>query len=496
MESIFKPALLLMSGRFLAFAGTFLVPLVLVRVFDQAEFGTYKQLLLIYSTLFGIAQFGMAESLFYFLPSFQEQAGKYVANALFILAGVGAASLGILGLAREQVSAWLGNMALAADLLTVGLYLLFMITSAVLEIVMISRKRYFWASASYGISDLVRAAFLVVPALLFGELKWVILGGAAFGFVRLCATAWYLIWEFDGGLEPDRGLMKRQLAYALPFQMAVVVEILQANLHQYAVSYHFDAATFAIYAVGCLQVPLVELVFTSTGNVMMVRMSEEIRSGRGEAVLAIWNDIARKLALIFVPLVALLLVTARELIVSLFTETYRASVPVFMIWSLSILGLVLQTDGTLRVYAETRYLFLLNLIRLLLVAVSVNFFLGLFHLPGAALAAISADFIYRGLGLIRLKGLMRAAISQLLPWRSFVLVLMASAAAALPAWLVKIELQLPPLGLLITTSVVYAVSYLAILYRFLLTDDEKLSLINYVQRFALGLFGASDLKRG
>src|SRR5437879_12894336 len=63
MNSTFKPTLVLMSGRSLAFAATFFIPMVLVRVFDQTEFGTYKQLFLIVSTLYGIAQLGMAESL-------------------------------------------------------------------------------------------------------------------------------------------------------------------------------------------------------------------------------------------------------------------------------------------------------------------------------------------------------------------------------------------------------------------------------------------------
>ena len=45
--SVFKPALLLMSGRTLAFAATFFIPMVLARIFDPAQFGTYKQLFLV-----------------------------------------------------------------------------------------------------------------------------------------------------------------------------------------------------------------------------------------------------------------------------------------------------------------------------------------------------------------------------------------------------------------------------------------------------------------
>src|SRR5262249_22007702 len=66
-DSIMGPALVLMSGRVLAFAASFLLPVALVRLFDAADFGTYKQLFLVYTTLYVVGSV-MAESLFYFLP--------------------------------------------------------------------------------------------------------------------------------------------------------------------------------------------------------------------------------------------------------------------------------------------------------------------------------------------------------------------------------------------------------------------------------------------
>ena len=64
---------------------------------------------------------------------------------------------------------------------------------------------------------------------------------------------------------------------------------------------------------------------------MMVGMAKELREGRESKVVGIWHETVRKLALVFFPLVCLLLVTARDVIVTLFTETYVASVPVFMV---------------------------------------------------------------------------------------------------------------------------------------------------------------------
>src|SRR5262249_14071179 len=230
------------------------------------------------------------------------------------------------------------------------------------------------ASASYGVSDVVRAACFVVPVLLTSRLDALLLGAVAFASVRL-GVAIVCLWRgFGTELRPDAALLKRQLTYAAPFGIAIVLEILQSSFHQYTVSYRFDTATFAIYSVGCLQIPFVDFVATSAANVMMVRMGEKMREGRPEDLPAVWHDTSRNLALVFFPLVGLLLVGAHEIILVLFTQNYVASVPIFMIWSVEILLSSLRTDAVLRVYAATRFILLLNAIRLFLMVVLINSF--------------------------------------------------------------------------------------------------------------------------
>ena len=80
------PASALVIGRSVGFAAAFAIPIVLSRMLDQTEFGTYKQLFLIYATLFGVAQLGMAECLYYFIPKDSTGAGQHIASALATLA--------------------------------------------------------------------------------------------------------------------------------------------------------------------------------------------------------------------------------------------------------------------------------------------------------------------------------------------------------------------------------------------------------------------------
>ena len=463
-ESGARPVLMLAAGRAVAFVATFATPLVLARVFDQAEFGTYKQIFVVYTTLVGISQFGMAESLLYFLPLSPGRGGRYVANALLVLTGAGLTWLALLALAGPHLSRWLGNAALPGLSGLLGAYLLVMLPAMVLELAMTARKRYLGAGLAYGLSDLLRAVAFVAPAVATRRLDFLLAGAVAFGVVRLGATLFYLGREFGGQLRPASGLVREQFAYALPLQLGVVLWVLTLNLHYYAVAAAVTAATFAIYAVGCLQIPLFDFVTTPAANVMMVRMGEAITARRPAAVAAIWRETTSRLALVFFPVIGLLLVGGRELILLLFTARYAASVPIFMVFTAGYLFTVLQTDGVLRVYAETRAVAILYAIQLALVAGLVPAFMAAFGIIGATAAtAFTGGVIGKGLALVLVRRRMGVTLAGLLPWRDLGEISAAAAAAALAALAVKARLTAAPLPVLAATSCIYGATYCAIM---------------------------------
>lgn len=446
----FRPALQLMGGRLFGFAATFFVPIVLVRIFEPEAFGTYKQLFLIYGTLFSLMQIGMAESLYYFLPLKPEKSGRFLVNATILLVGSGLVAFAVLGWGAPAIASWMGNPALEQHLPWIGAYLLFMLASAGLEITMICGKGYRLASVTYAVSDLVRATLLVLPALLLGDLRWLLAGAVAFAGARFLAQVVLMRRRFGGsappeerggGLRPDRKLLKSQLAYTLPFQAAVIVEVAQINLHQYAVSYWFDAATFAIYAVGCLQIPLVDFAATSAGSVLMVGMGDSLKDGDREGAREIWLGTTRKLALLIVPLVVVLLLVARDLIPFLFTAEYRASVPVFMVWTIAVLTSVIQTDAALRVFAAVRFILVMNLIRLAVIVGLIYFAVAALGLVGAVAVTVLGAVVAKCLALARLRRHLGSGWRELLPWKDLLAISAASAVAAIPAALLRPELE-------------------------------------------------------
>jgi O-antigen/teichoic acid export membrane protein len=482
-ESVFRPVFALMCGRTLAFAATFFIPVVLARVFDPAHFATYKQLFLIYSTVYLITQAGMASSLYYFVPRAPRDAGRFAANSMIFLGAAGLVGFGALLIVKPRVAHWMNNPELARYIIWIGLYLFLMMLSATLEIVLISRRRYGWASASYAAFDIARAAASILPVLLYRNLDGLFKGLVLVAFLRAGTTLFYFRTEFRDTFRFDKTLLRSQLAYAMPFALAIVVEIVQGSLPQYVVAWLSSPATFAVFAVGCLSVPLVDMAASPTSDVMMVQMQESLSAGRLRSVLGIWHETTGKLALLFFPLAALMVVGAREIIVLLFTAKYLASIPIFMAWSMTILFATLQVDGVLRVFAQTRLLLWLNLTRLAIIAGLIQLSLSKFSLIGPVLVILLATLAFKAGALVRIKRLLGISAGELLPWRNLAGLLGASAGAGAVAVGVKSQLHLPALPLLVAGCSVFTVVYaLLVWYLDLLSIGERRAIANYVSR--------------
>ena len=67
-KSFIERAAWLTGANLLAFALSFLTPLVIVRVFDRGEFGTYKQLFQILTTFMTALYLQVPMSAYYFMP--------------------------------------------------------------------------------------------------------------------------------------------------------------------------------------------------------------------------------------------------------------------------------------------------------------------------------------------------------------------------------------------------------------------------------------------
>jgi hypothetical protein len=154
-----------------------------------------------------------------------------------------------------------------------------------------------------------------------------------------------------------------------------------------------------------------------------------------------------------------------------------------MVWTVSMLFATLLTDGALRVFAQTRFLILQNLVRLALIAGLIQWFLQQYQLTGAILVTLIATAVSKAMALARIKVVMALPFHSLLPWKQLAQTLLLATLAMLPALLFKILFVdgVSGLFLLIGTGTIYTLSYYLLLQWFgPMQDDERYMLSQWV----------------
>jgi len=181
----------------------------------------------------------------------------------------------------------------------------------------------------------------------------------------------------------------------------------------------------------------------------------------------------------------------------LVTRRYIASAPIFMVWSAMILLTTLQVDGVMRVFAQTRFLLVLNLMRLAVMAGLIHWSLGHFHLIGAALVTVLATLLFKAGALIRMRRLLGTGAVHLLPWRSLGALLAAAMCGVLSVLAVKSLIHVSPFLSILSTGVAYAVTYVGLVWRFdLLNESERLAIAGWVRKTRIATGLALDFERG
>src|SRR5262249_40199471 len=148
-----------------------------------------------------------------------------------------------------------------------------------------------------------------------------------------------------GRPQLDWKLLREQLAYALPFGAAVLVDIPQRTFHQWAVGWSVDAAAFAIYAQGCFQVPIINLLYAPISDSLQVPLAQPggpVHRGQ------LSHDAGLRLAAVFLPFTAGMVAAASLFVPALFTHTYDPSIPIFRVAILLTPLSALPVDGVLR----------------------------------------------------------------------------------------------------------------------------------------------------
>ncbi len=251
--------------------------------FAPADYGTYKQLILLSQTLYYLLPLGMTQSLYYFVPRTRTPR-PYLVQTLELARGSRRArrrsrcrsSRGPLAQRLRQPRALAAPAAGWASTPSA------LLGAMPLEVALTAQGRTRAAAAGYLVSDAAKAAAMTVPALARLRAR-----GRGDGHGRLRPGRG---WPRPGPLHaPRRGARHDARGAARPAALRPALRARGRGGRAAAVLPPVRRLrrarrrrTFAIYAVGIFQVPLFDLLYAPTSEMLMVRIAELEQAGRPE----------------------------------------------------------------------------------------------------------------------------------------------------------------------------------------------------------------------
>ena len=457
--SILRRAGPLMLARVAVAVLTFAIPMVLARILLPASYGTFKQAWLLSNTLFLVLPMGLNQSLVYFTPHEPGKRGAWESHALLLTTGMGVLSAAILLGVGPFVASAFHNSELDRLMPAVAAFTAFRLAGSSLDLALMSAGRIKESAVVRVASEGFYTACLVAGALWTRSLD----GAFAGVIVATCAKAlasWAVLAR--PGLRISPADLRRQLAYALPFGAASALVIPQQQFHSYLVSVTVTSAVFAIYSVGCFQLPIVDMLYTPVSEILQLGIAEHDARKDPSGALRLFREAVARLSFVFLPSMVLLAIVAPALIRFLFTDRYVEATPIFRLALVSIPMSALPLEGVMRARAQNRFMFRISVLKIALTVPLAWAGLRIFGPIGALGGWICAEETCRILLLRKAARLFGTTTFGALPrdvvWQAF-----AALAAAVPAAVVLRIAGGPLLLQLAATGIVFAIAYLAAL---------------------------------
>jgi O-antigen/teichoic acid export membrane protein len=396
------------------------IAMILSRYLIVEDYGTYQQLIMIYSTLITIISFGLPSSINYFLPRTELKGERkaYVIQTYILLLVLGFLFSIAFFFLSGFISKQFNNPELTG-LIKIFIWFVFFLTPIQfinqLLVVLDKTKKL----AVYRISmTLLRLISVVLPILLGLGLRAIIISLFCFSFVNFIISTFIIFRPFTCVRSLWRkSFIRSQLKYSSYIGLSSVMGMLIKSIDKIMISLFFIPSTFAIYANGARELPFIGIL---TGSVMAILVPEFVKlykENKIKTILKLWQKSMIKVALILFPITVFLILFTEEFMTLLFSVKYSNSANIFRVYLLLVPLKIAQYGPILMSINKTKLIFRISCLALVLNIILNLFFVKIFGVIGPAIASLFSMVILILLMILEIKKELCLSNDSLFPWK-------------------------------------------------------------------------------
>lgn len=331
-----KQAAWVAIGSLCSFGFAIVSSMILSRYFNKADYGTYKQVMYVYSTLLTVFTLGLPKAFSYFLPRVELCQAKSlirkITNLFFILGG--AFSL-LLFVFSPQIASIMKNPDLEKAMRYFAIVPFFMLPTMGLEGILATFKQTKFIAVYNIATNTFKLLCVAIPVMLW-DLGYIeaITGFVVASFITFLLALYLKYLPVKGQPNDKCNITYKDIfGFSIPLLTASLWGILITSADQFFISRYFGNEVFADFSNGSLELPFVGMITGACATVLspiFSRMSHEEVDPKKE-IYPIWMSVFEKTAMLIYPFVIYCIVFADIVMMALYGVKYESSGTYFRI---------------------------------------------------------------------------------------------------------------------------------------------------------------------
>ncbi len=407
-------------GKFSSFALGLVSAMVLSRYFSKSEYGTYRQILYIYSTLLVIFSAGLPLVFDYFLPRYNLAQGKEivfkVSKVLFL---TGLAFSVFLFAFSGLIAKILKNPELSTGLKYFAPIPMLLLPTMGIEGIFSSYRKTIYIAIYNTLSRSLILIFIVLPVVFFnGTYLTAIYGWIIVSIITLGIAFYFKGIPFKNVVSEKSNLNFINIfKYSMPLVLASIAGIAIKAADQFYISRFFGAEVFAEFANGFIEIPFVTMITGATAIVLMPLFSKIVNDKTDVNILVtLWQNALKKSVILIYPMVVFFLFYSKDIMTVLYSETYSGASRFFSTAMTVNFFNVIVFSPLLFSLGETRFYARIHIFFAFLIWIGEYFIVKIFNDPlSIAIFSVSIQVCIILISLGYVSKITRISISKLFP---------------------------------------------------------------------------------
>lgn len=323
--SNFSQVVWLVVGQLSAYVSVFLSAAILSRYLTKQDYGTYRQILFVYTTLMSVFAIGLPKVFSYYIPRLQEGQQKTLVNGmnrLFLLLGGGLSLALFFG--SSVISNLLNNPELEEGIKIFSIFPLFTFPALGVEGIYTALRKTKEFALYHFLSRMLMLLFTVLPVMLFeANYKIALIGWGVSSFL-IFIYAMYMKNKpyLKVKKEVFQDMYKHIFNYSLPLAGAFIAGFFIVSADQFYISHFFGTEAFAEYSNGNISIPVTIVIAMSIKQVLLPLFSKAQSEGRiNEALKSYGNAVKGSVVVVF-PILVFAIIFAEEIMIILYGHKY------------------------------------------------------------------------------------------------------------------------------------------------------------------------------